>query len=96
MLVFGAAILTSANVAVNAQYGNGGYGRQDARHHRRDDRRDQRRYRASRPPVYYGNNGYYNNNGYYDRTPHYRRTRGSGLGSILRIIVGGGNRNRRY
>lgn len=53
--------------------------------------------------VYYGNGGYYGNDGYYGNTQpypprrptYYPPQRRSGIGSVLRVILGGGRSHQR-
>ena len=63
--------------------------------------------RDSRTPVYYGNTrygnngGYYGNSGYgnksnYGRETYYPQQRRSTVGSIFRVILGGGRTSSHY
>lgn len=100
MLFFVVTLMALGSGAANAQHrGRNPQVRRDV-HHRQDYNR-----RVVRPPVYYGNSGNYGNSGYYGndgydsngqsyptRRPTYyppQRTNG-GLGSVLRVILGGG------
>lgn len=107
LAIFGVALLGFGSIAANAQHGRGnGHGRQNVR----QDRHHRVYQQPVRQPVYYGNsgynNGYYNdgyyntnNNGYYNNNRNNQRRpvyRNSGLSSIFRVIIGGGNRHRRH
>ena len=108
LAIFGVALWGFGSIAANAQHRSNGHGRQNVRQDRHHDRRVYQQ--PVRQPVYYGNsgynnNGYYNdgyynnNNGYYNNNRNNQRRpvyRSSGLGSLLRVVIGGGNRNRRH